>query len=151
MVKMPRSQKQLTADRKRSTAMKGKRPSFLKGKKSSRRSVPKSKNNSHRKKETTIPLSIVLPVLSPVVKSITFDPGTGRNGVFFARTAEGAKQTVRSLVRSFSGYDLDRNIFEFEPLMQTYGPLVVGVLAHKFLGGPANRILAANKVPLLRI
>ena len=131
--------------------MKGKKPAFLKGKSSPRKSVAKKKNPSHKSKETTIPLAVVLPALAPSVKAFTFDPGTGRNGVAFNRNAEGAKQTLRSLIRSYSGYDIDRNLFEFEPLLQTYLPLGAGILAHKYLGGPANRVLAANKVPLLRI
>ena len=153
MAKKARSAKQKAADAKRSRAMKGTRPAFLKSKRKSNPSVAKKKSSGHksRPKETTVPLSIVLPAVYPLAQAVTFDPSTGRNGLAFDRTQEGAKQTLRSLVKSYSGFDIDDNSFDGMALIRTYGSLFIGVLAHKFAAGPANRILARNDIPLLRI
>jgi len=153
MAKKARSQKQLASDRKRSLAMKGTRPAFLKSKsKKSSRSVTKKKNSgSHKKKDLTIPLSIVLPAAYPLVQALTFDPSTGQNGYAFNNTKEGAKQTFRSLVKAYSGYDIDTNEFDFGSLMRTYGALFIGIAAHKYVAPTANRILARNNIPLIRV
>jgi len=146
-----RSPAQLASDRKRSTAMKGKRPAFLKGKSSKRKSVPNKKGSSPKSKELTIPLTIAIPVALPLVKALTFNPATGQNGYAFNRTMEGAKQTYRSLALSYTGYDIDTSEWKLSELAVTYGTLAVGVLAHKYLGASANRLLGASNVPIIRV
>ena len=133
--------------------MKGIRPAFLKGKsKSKSRAMTKSKSSgSHKSKDITIPLSIVLPAAYPLVQALTFDPSTGQNGAAFNPTKEGAKQTFRSLVKSYAGIDLDDNSFDAMALVRTYGSLLVGAMAHKYIAPTANRILARNNIPLIRV
>lgn len=150
MPKKSRTPKQLASDQKRSRAMKGTRPKFLKSKGKRRSSVTKKKT-SHKSKETTIPLSILLPVLFPLIQAATFDPSTGRNGIAFDRTTEGAKQTLRSLMKSYSGVDLDTNEMDWMALVRTYGSLALGVGVHKYVAPSANRVLARNNIPLLRV
>jgi len=130
--------------------MKGKKPSFLKGKSSSRKTSLASKNTHTKPKETTLPLAIIVPAAIPLVKALTFDPRTGRNGLGFDRTAEGAKQTIRSLGRAYAGYDMDTGEFDLTDPAITYGTLFLGFIGHK-LAAKANRILGASKVPLIRI
>jgi len=147
-----RSAKQLASDRKRSLAMKGKRPSFLKGKSSTKKrsSVAKKSNNVTKKREITVPLSIVIPAIIPIAKAVTFDPGTGRNGIVFDKTTEGAKQTLRSLGRSYTGYDMDTGEFNFTDPAITYGIVILGAIGHRF-AGKANRLLGQSGVPIVRI
>jgi len=148
-----RTSKQLAADAKRSRAMKGKKPAFLKGKSGSttlgRRKSPNQKK-SNGPKETTLPLAIIIPASIPLVKALTFDPRTGENGFAFNRTTEGAKQTVRSLGRAYAGYDMDTGEFDLTDPAITYGTLFLGIIGHK-LAAKANRILGSSKVPLIRI
>jgi len=148
-----RTLKQLASDKRRSAQMKGTRPAFLKGKKSKSRSVSKSKGGggSHKSKDLTIPLSIAIPAAIPLVKALTFNPATGQNGLAFDQTMEGAKQTYRSLALSYSGYDIDTNEWKLGELLVTYGSLALGVAAHKYLGGAANRILGSSNVPIIRV
>jgi len=147
-----RSPKQLASDRKRSLAMKGTRPAFLKAKSSSKKrsSVAKKKNTHTKKREITIPLAIVIPAAIPIVKAVTFDPRTGRNGVAFDRTAEGAKQTFRSLGRAYTGYDMDTGAFDLTDPAITYGTLILGAIGHT-LAAKANRLLGQSQIPLIRI
>jgi len=145
-----RTAKQLASDRKRSLAMKGKKPSFLKRAVSkSRKSLPNKKKSSGPK-ETTLPLAIIIPASIPLVKALTFDPRTGRNGLAFDRTTEGAKQTFRSLAKAYSGYDIDTQEFDLTDPAITYGTLILGVIGHK-LAARVNRLLGSSKVPLIRI
>jgi len=131
--------------------MKGKKPSFLKGVKSKvRKSLPNKKKQSSGPKETTLPLAIIVPAAIPLVKALTFDPRTGRNGLAFDRTPEGAKQTFRSLARAYSGYDIDTMEFDLTDPAITYGTLILGIIGHK-LAGRVNRLLGSSKVPLIRI
>jgi len=111
--------------------------------------VPNKKGKSSPK-ETTLPLAIVIPASIPLVKALTFDPKTGRNGLAFDRTAEGAKQTIRSLGKSYTGFDLDTGDFDIMDPITTYGIIFLGVIGHK-LAGKANKILGSSKVPLIRI
>jgi len=147
-----RSAKQLASDRKRSLAMKGKRPAFLKGKSSSKKrsSVAKSKNTHTKKREITVPLAIVIPAAIPIVKAVTFDPRTGRNGIAFDKSTEGAKQTFRSLGRAYTGYDMDTGEFDFTDPAITYGTIILGIVGHK-VAEKANRLLGQSGVPLIRI
>jgi len=145
-----RTAAQLAADARRSRAMKGKKPSFLKRTGSKfRRSLATKKTNSGPK-ETTLPLAIIIPAAIPLVKALTFDPRTGRNGVAFDRTPEGAKQTFRSLARAYSGYDIDTMEFDLTDPAITYGTLFLGIIGHK-IAARANRLLGSSKVPLIRI
>lgn len=146
-----RTAKQLASDRKRSLAMKGTRPAFLKGKKSKSRSVPNKKGSSSKSKDLTIPLTIAIPVALPLVKALTFNPATGQNGLAFNQTMEGAKQTYRSLALSYTGYDIDEAKWKLGELLVTYGSLAIGVAAHKYLGAGANRLLGASNVPIIRV
>ena len=147
-----RSAKQLASDRKRSLAMKGTRPAFLKRKSSSKKrsSVAKNKSSHTKKREITVPLSIVIPAIIPIAKALTFDPRTGQNGLAFNKTAEGAKQTLRSLGRAYTGYDMDTGEFDLTDPAITYGIIILGAIGHKF-AGRANRLLGQSGVPIVRI
>lgn len=55
----------------------------------------------------------------------------------------------------FAGINRNQNNqFEWGGLVQGYGPLAVGLLVHKFIGGKplnANAMLAKAKIPYIRI
>ena len=104
-----------------------------------------------KSRDLTIPLTIAIPVALPMVKALTFNPATGQNGYAFNPTKEGAKQTYRSLALSYTGYDIDEAKWNFSELLVTYGSLAIGVAAHKYLGGAANRLLGASNVPVIRV
>lgn len=92
----------------------------------------------------------MIPAAIPIVKAVTFDPRTGRNGIAFDKTVEGAKQTFRSLGRAYTGYDMDTGEFDLTDPAITYGTLFLGVIGHKLAKG-ANRLLGQSQVPLIRI
>ena len=55
---------------------------------------------------------------------------------------------------NYTGYDIKAKTFNFDRLKGGLVPLIVGMLVHKFVGGPPlnmNRMLANARVPFIRI
>ncbi len=51
-----------------------------------------------------------------------------------------------------TGYNTDTGMFHWPVFMQSYGPILVGIIVHKLAGKfGVNRALAAANVPFLRI
>lgn len=53
----------------------------------------------------------------------------------------------------FGGVNSNTGQFDIGTVTQTYTPIVAGLLVHKVVGGwlGVNRVLAKNKIPLLRV
>jgi hypothetical protein len=95
---------------------------------------------SRRGSKTTLPISIVLPMIAPVAFSAGIAMGD-----------EPMATKVDRLTYVWTGYSGARQKFEVGPLVSTYGPMLVGGLVHKYIGPSVNRTLAKAKVPLIRI
>ena len=95
------------------------------------------------KRKFTIPLAVVAPVIGILAKPAEL----AIDGNYEGAAAElGARLT---------GYNYQSGVFDFMYMVKNTGlPLVVGLLVHKFIGGPplnANRMLANAGVPVIRI
>lgn len=106
------------------------------------------RTRSRKKKSMTIPLAPVMGVLAGALRTAP----SGSNIVENIMTGDfaGLAYNAREL---FAGID-NTGAFRPEWLLQTYGPMAVGALIHKFVGGSPlnlNRMLAAAGVPFIRI
>lgn len=64
------------------------------------------------------------------------------------------KNAMLKLCKNYTGYNYEVGLWSPEDLKRGLLPLVVGLLVHKFVGGPPlnlNRMLGRAKVPLIRI
>jgi len=55
---------------------------------------------------------------------------------------------------NYTGFNRNTGQFDIGGLARGMGPLILGLMVHKFVGGPplnANKMLAAARVPVLRI
>ena len=112
--------------------------------KSSRRSVRKVGRRSRK----TIPLAPVLGIAAGFVSSTT---GPSPVQYFMDGNIEYA---LAALSQNYLGYDPICGDFNIKRMASGLLPAVIGLLVHKFVGGPPlnlNRTLAAAGVPLFRI
>ena len=61
---------------------------------------------------------------------------------------------LRRLGLRYTGFDPETGAFDINALKDGVGPLIVGLLVHKFVGGSPlnlNRMLASANVPFIRI
>lgn len=80
--------------------------------------------------------------------------GAGISNGLPALMAGDFEGAVKAWTWAYTGYSIDRNKFEIEGLTRGVLPLVLGLLVHKFVGGPPlnlNKTLANARVPFLRI
>ena len=64
------------------------------------------------------------------------------------------KNAMLKLCKNYTGYNYEVGLWSPDDLKRGLLPLVVGLLVHKFVGGPPlnlNRMLGRAKVPLIRI
>lgn len=137
------------------TLVKRKRKSVKKGakrsSKSRRKSNPKRVRKMARRKKNrgkrkfTIPLAVVAGVGAGFAQPIA----TAMKGDYPAALGQ--------VVHNYTGFEgVEQGNVKFNPehLKKGLLPLIVGVLIHKFVGGPplnVNRSLAAAGVPIIRI
>lgn len=83
----------------------------------------------------------------------------------FIPTVIGAVASVRNnwpgglgeyLTRAFTGYspyNIDGQRWHFDAILHTWGPIVIGILGHKIIGGKlgVNRVLANAGIPFIRL
>lgn len=97
-----------------------------------------------RRRSMTIPLAVVIPSVGGTVAAAKhgWDSGWG---------IEGALDQVS---QAWTGYSFINQTFDIGQTKRALVPTIVGALIHKFVGGPplnVNKILAANKIPFIRI
>ena len=102
------------------------------------RNPPKKKH--HKKAGFTIPLAIIAG-MAPVASHALADYKAG-----------GLELAGKGLCWSLTGYNPLQGKFNADGLWRGAIPLVIGVLAHKFIGGKLgiNRALAASGIPFVR-
>lgn len=106
-----------------------------------RKVVRKRYSRKRRRRSTTIPMAPMLGIIAGLYQPIT----RAISGDF-----QGALHSLRD---RGTGFD-DSGNFHFEWLIPMWGPIISGLLIHKFVGGwplNLNRTLAAHRVPLIRI
>ena len=110
-----------------------------------------SRKRSRRRGGMTIPLAPIIGLGAGLAGGSTW---SGGNSVI-SRLMEGdIADAMKIGAYHYLGYDINLGKFEVQGLMTGVMPLVVGALIHKFVGGAplnVNRMLAAAKVPLVRI
>lgn len=102
----------------------------------------RSKPKAHRRRsQMTIPVAAIMG-FAP----LAYDAYDG-----FKRG--GLPGVMQHSVRDLTGYDTGDGKWKAEFLMRGMGPILLGLVVHKFVGGRLglNRTLAAAGVPLLRI
>lgn len=93
----------------------------------------------------------------PVAVLAGFAPGVGRLVYHATHSDHGQGNPVANVGveagRIFLGYDSRTGTFNAANLMYGLGPVILGGLVHKFIGGTlgVNRILARSGVPMLRL
>jgi len=99
------------------------------------------KRKSRRSRKFTIPIAPIAGIVaSPAVRSTITDAIAGN--------FDGALKNAGQIVGVWEGK------FYFDKLVENIGPMVVGALVHKFVGGPPlnlNRMIANAGVPVIRI
>lgn len=95
------------------------------------------------KRKFTIPIAPIAGFFGgPATRSMITDALSGN--------FDGAMKNAAMIV----GWGFWDNKFHLEKLIENVGPMVAGVLVHKFVGGPPlnlNRALANAGVPLIRL
>ena len=103
--------------------------------------MAKTKTKKRRSNKFTVPISIAVGFL-PAISKVVYHTQAGG-------WSSGSREAGRILI----GYDWWEN--RFNPAWLTFGlaPIVLGGVAHRFIGGRLgiNRMLAAAKVPILRL
>lgn len=106
-----------------------------------------AKKKTRKSRQMTVPMAIVAPLAF----------GIGQPIKWVAMDGMSLEEGLRHLLFRYTGYNDWAGKFDpFNPTGLAKGlfPLIVGALAHKFIGGAplnVNRILAAHKVPFIRI
>lgn len=110
-------------------------------KKTTRRKRNVVKKKKRRSRKFTIPLAPIAGVVaSPALRSAVTDAIGGN--------FDGALQNLGQIIGYYNGQ------FYFNKLVENVGPMVAGLLVHKFVGGPPlnlNRTIANAGVPIIRI
>jgi len=100
-----------------------------------------AKKKKRRSRKFTIPLAPIAGVVaSPALRSAVTDAIGGN--------FDGALQNLGQIIGYYNGQ------FYFNKLVENVGPMVAGLLVHKFVGGPPlnlNRTIANAGVPIIRI
>ena len=107
--------------------------------------MSKKKKRSYR--SMTIPLAPIIGLAGG------FAGPMGDSPIEYAMKGDWRSCIVR-LMKSYTGYDPNVGGWNWEDLKHGLMPLVGGLLIHKFVGGSPlnlNRVLARNKIPLIRI
>lgn len=125
-----------------------KSPSKTGGKTTAKRKVKRklAKKNKRRNNQMTIPLAIVVPLAAGIGPSVA--------AIMRDQSPENVAGTLNHLTMIYTGYNAMAGNFEMGALAKGLLPLIAGGLVHKFVGGAPlniNRILAAAKVPFIRI
>lgn len=98
------------------------------------------KSTTHRSHKMTFPLAVVAG-FGPVI----FD------GIRGAQSG-GVSGFVSSVTYDLTGYDTTAKSWSWQGLFKGWTPIIMGVLVHKVAGMIGiNRMLATNRVPLLRV
>jgi len=101
-----------------------------------------TRRKSRRRGGMTIPLAPIVGLvagLAPTIKEAM---------------AGNIDAAIHEAAWAYTGYDTYDSTFNPERLRYGLLPLVIGLLVHKFVGGPPlnfNRLLARAKIPFLRI
>lgn len=113
-----------------------------KSKKTTKRRIKRMpKKRKSRSRKFTLPLAPIVGITVAVAPAVR----EAMVGNF-----EGAAKQLRNTIL---GID-DQGTFHIDWMMQGLGPIVAGLLVHKFVGGSPlnlNRMLASANVPLIRI
>jgi len=101
-----------------------------------------AKKRKRGKRSFTIPLAPVLGLAAGLAAPLQ-------------KAIEGNVQAaIEIATESYTGYNIPSQTWNPTSLARGVLPLAIGLLVHKFIGGPplnANRMLAAANVPVIRI
>lgn len=102
--------------------------------------MAKKKNGFHRSKGFTLPVAAVAGFI-PLAGNIASVAGQGIEPIGWMAT------------QALTGYDTRTNKFWWPNLNKGAIPIIMGILAHKIIGGKlgVNRILANSGIPFIRI
>lgn len=100
------------------------------------------RNNRGGRRKFTIPLAPIAGLLAGLAMPIKM----AVDGKF--------DDAAREVALNYTGWNAWQGKFEIDRLARGLGPLIIGMVVHKFVGGPplnVNRMLAAANVPFIRI
>jgi hypothetical protein len=100
------------------------------------------------KRKMSIPLAIVAPVIGAFAKASPRGPSLADDLI-----AGNINDFLYDFREIFGGTDNQGNL-RLDWLLSTYGPIAIGAMVHKFVGGEPlnlNRALGQAGVPLIRI
>lgn len=102
-----------------------------------------AKKRRRRRTSMTIPLAPIAGfIAAPATRRIIDD------------ITKGAWDDIPNALGNYVGYAPSAKKWTWQLLMENLGPIITGLLVHKFVGGPPlnlNRVLARHKIPLIRI
>jgi len=92
-------------------------------------------------RKTVVPIGIIAGML----------PGVARTARFLQ--TQGPESAANEFMAIFSGYDTKTREFSVGNMKDGLFPLLAGIALHRVVGGMlgVNRMLAASRIPLLRI
>ena len=100
------------------------------------------KRKGRRRYSMTIPVAPVLGLVAGMANPIQL------------AMAGQPELALKDALWKYTGWNSDANKWEWGGMIQGVGPLIAGLLVHKFVGGPPlnlNKILAQSRVPFLRL
>lgn len=108
----------------------------------------RGKKHHRRRGGFTIPIAPTLGLVGAITSPVI----SGENP-FGALEAKDYGRFISLEVEKFCGYSPITNDFKFERMIPGLGPIVTGLLVHKFVGGSLgfNSMLARNKIPFIRV
>lgn len=103
--------------------------------------ISAKKKGHHHNPKMTLPISVLAGFAVPVVRIVD----TGMQS--------GMRAATDLASMAFTGYDPSTGKFNWAMLKWGTGPVIAGILVHKFIGGTlgVNRALARAGVPVLRL
>lgn len=103
--------------------------------------VTRVKRVARRSTQFTIPLGLVAGMAPTVIHTVN------------EARVNGIESGVKVGMRGLTGYNVDNGQWHFSSLKEGLLPLLIGMAAHKFVGGSlgVNRALASARVPFIRI
>lgn len=108
----------------------------------------RSKRSYRRKKNHQVPLSIVIPAVAPLFKSVT---KTNSFVNFQSDPMKWGQTLVDQIGQQYTGIscfpEISGQVYHWDQAIPTWIGLGVGVAVHKFLGPLANRYM--RKIPLV--
>jgi len=101
-----------------------------------------AKRRHHKKAGFTLPLAAIAGFI-PMV-SYAYDVGY---------KGEGIKGFGKQIVYQTTGYDPYSGKWDWNGIVRGLGPVILGLMAHKFIGGKlgVNRMLGNAGVPIIRL